>query len=692
MNHSQWDGLLNHPTESNKVYFFVADQCYLYDWSAQAVDSAYPQTIASIWPGVPDAIDGALNHPTDNNKVYFFKGKEYYRYDTNNDNGNGAVDTGYPKAIKGIWGNITGNIDAAVNHPSNNSKVYLFKRTIYYRNTWGISANDSGYPKDIGNIYFKNIPHHLDGAAKHPSLANKVLLVKQNLCYQFDWGTGLDAGWPKPVSEVFPGLPESTAPVVVAGPLCSAVTETTASIWLWCGAAFNREQYTLKLNGQVYTDYSSQAPDYTADTASQQQVTNAIGQIVPGSEIITLNLSGLSTATDYHFELCQGTGQLAALTFKTAPAENVNSSFKLMLGSCSDTTVHLDAPVYQQMAAQNADLLLMAGDNSYYYDAPEITTSKGTATADHTHDWSNAEMMLRRQLKARQQGDFNTVLQNTPVLSVWDDHDFGYNNAKGGDSDSGWAGKEVAANVYRAMWNNPYTAGKSGIYYDTRQGPAHIFMTDGRYYKGVGASDTLLGSEQLNWLINGLRQSKALLKIVVFGGRMLRTTSGGERFSASEGLTSEALAEYNALRDALGTVGDDEITGAVLLLSGDIHFSDCYTFADKADESGLLKRQKALEVTSSPLRLNSKHAVTASSTDSANQRLFSGNGESFALLDITLNFDPDGANQIGVGSQIDIQILDAQGERLANAQNGTIALSDTCHCVWDLQTGAVNLD
>ena len=86
-----WDGqfvaVLNHPTDSKKVYFFHKNQEYVRWTIGKGPDEGYPRKMN--WKGVPFAMTGAVNWK--GNKAYFFRGNEYFRYDFETK----AVDPGF---------------------------------------------------------------------------------------------------------------------------------------------------------------------------------------------------------------------------------------------------------------------------------------------------------------------------------------------------------------------------------------------------------------------------------------------------------------------------------------------------------------------------------------------------------------------------------------------------------------------
>jgi alkaline phosphatase D len=81
---------------------------------------------------------------------------------------------------------------------------------------------------------------------------------------------------------------------------------------------------------------------------------------------------------------------------------------KILFGSC----VHLDKPqpIWHVMNQEQADLFVLLVDN-VYGDAENMAELK----AKYAKQWSTTGMQ--------------TMLANTPTIGIWDDHDFGENDA-----------------------------------------------------------------------------------------------------------------------------------------------------------------------------------------------------------------------------------------------------------------------
>jgi len=193
---------------NGKVYFFKGSQYARYDVKADRVDSGYPQPIQGLWPGFPASFAAGVNAEVvwGNGKTYFFKGSQYLRYDIAAD----RVDAGYPKPIAGAWPGLwAANIDAGVVWP--NGKAYFFKGSQYMRYNIATDKVDPGYPKPIqGN--WPGFPASFAAGVNAAVVWNngKAYFFKGSEYIRYDIATDrVDAGYPQPIKNNWPGLWES---------------------------------------------------------------------------------------------------------------------------------------------------------------------------------------------------------------------------------------------------------------------------------------------------------------------------------------------------------------------------------------------------------------------------------------------------------------------------------------------------
>lgn len=138
--------------QDNKSHFFSGNQY------ASSEPGTAPSQIKDKWALVRNNIqsnnrlDAGFVAP--DGKTYLFSGDQFYRYKTSDYS---ACDEGYPKKIKGNWGNLPDSfwekIDAALTWKLDGiDRLYLFRGSYYVRYSGGnFSQIDPGYPKELDN-------------------------------------------------------------------------------------------------------------------------------------------------------------------------------------------------------------------------------------------------------------------------------------------------------------------------------------------------------------------------------------------------------------------------------------------------------------------------------------------------------------------------------------------------------------
>lgn len=226
----------------------------------------------------------------------------------------------------------------------------------------------------------------------------------------------------------------------------------------------------------------------------------------------------------------------------------------LYLGSCLYNPARLvgepilDA-LLQDARGQPAPAMLWLGDNVYY----------------GSSDWKSEEAMALAYKAERGNGSLRRLLRAIPQYAIWDDHDYGPDNA-----DGSFAQREVSQRVFRAHWTNPRASATDGGHYaSVRRGNVEIFLTDNRSYrKPLGANrkaSAMLGGPQIQWLKSALLQSTAPVKLIVGGSQWL-----------ADHPTEEGWQHYPSERSAfLDWLANASIPG-VLFISGDRHHSTLF--------------------------------------------------------------------------------------------------------------------
>ena len=210
------------------------------------------------------------------------------------------------------------------------------------------------------------------------------------------------------------------------------------------------------------------------------------------------------------------------------------------------------------------DLMIWAGAHLYFQES----------------DAPDPAAMARRYLRQRTFPPLQKLLTAAPHLAIWDDHDYGPN-----DADMSYVMKGESLQLFRRYWANP-TYGLPDVpgIFGRAPGELDIFCS-----AGVPSQircrwpGKLFGAQQLAWLRNALIYSQATLKLVVSGSQMWN------RANRYEGWNHFA-SEQTAFADWLLA---QKIDG-LIFLSGDRHFSELL----KVDRAGTYP---LYEYTSSPL-------------------------------------------------------------------------------------------
>jgi len=197
------------------------------------------------------------------------------------------------------------------------------------------------------------------------------------------------------------------------------------------------------------------------------------------------------------------------------------------------------------------DFFLWLGDNTYLREA----------------DWNSKTGIDLRYEHTRSLKELKPLLARTPNYAIWDDHDFGPNN-----SDRSYPLKQHASETFRSYFPAPNRVFDQGVTHFVQWADCDFFMLDNRYWRSPNRrsdldNPTILGDEQIQWLIDALANSRAPFKFVVMGGQFLTTSAHGEHY------INVAPDERDYLIEKLH---DLQIEG-VIFLSGDVHFSEMST-------------------------------------------------------------------------------------------------------------------
>ena len=246
---------------------------------------------------------------------------------------------------------------------------------------------------------------------------------------------------------------------------------------------------------------------------------------------------------------------------------------RIIVGSCIDEEI--EAPGLDAMAAEDADLTILMGDNVYGDYSGRFMKF---GDADLTE--------LRRSFALlADKPSFQSLRASRPMLAVWDDHDYGAN-----DAGAYFPFKEFAETIHETFWGESAgnAADHPGVYTSTIVGPegkriqvilldTRFFRTDlkttdeygkagkQRYVPTDDPDQSMLGERQWLWLRDQLEQP-ADLRLLVSSIQITPNVHGWESWS-------NMPLERDRLYDLLAETGVEEET---VFVSGDRHTAFIY--------------------------------------------------------------------------------------------------------------------
>ncbi len=231
------------------------------------------------------------------------------------------------------------------------------------------------------------------------------------------------------------------------------------------------------------------------------------------------------------------------------------------------------------IAAQNPQAFLLIGDNVY-------GDTRGTNSADIPTLSASYRKLASRQ-------EFFRFRQSVPMMTTWDDHDLGANDAGGT-----FAFKEYAEKIYESFWNaSGDVKSRPGVYESQIVGPVgkrvQFILLDTRYFRSdlvqlpyrdppptlgwnipnTDSAATILGDAQWAWLAGELAKP-AELRFIISSVQLVTSAHG-----------YESWANFPKERDRFYRLLAGKGVNNAVLLTGDRHAGAFY----RTDVSGVKK-------------------------------------------------------------------------------------------------------
>lgn len=334
---------------------------------------------------------------------------------------------------------------------------------------------------------------------------------------------------------------------IQSGPMLGYSDMQEAVVWL-----------QLKEPGKAYARFAADTNDApwreTATVATSASVANTL----------KLYFTDLHPGLHYRYELVVNEEVVRAdsnYRFYTEPLWSYRTdppAFSFAMGSCAYINEPVfDRPgkpyggkyeIFKSISRKQPDAMLWLGDNTYLRLA----------------DWWTRSGYLHRYTHTRSLPELQPLLAQCNHFAIWDDHEFGPNDATGS-----WIHKDLALEVFRLFWANHSFGYRDlpGIMSAFRFRDADFILMDNRYYRteqyGDSTKEQIFGQAQADRMIDLLKQSHAPFKFVLSGGQFLNSAK-----------VYENHANYELERAyILQRIKEERITG-VIFLTGDRHHSE----------------------------------------------------------------------------------------------------------------------
>ncbi len=253
----------------------------------------------------------------------------------------------------------------------------------------------------------------------------------------------------------------------------------------------------------------------------------------------------------------------------------------IAFGCCADS--EKPQPVWEQVLARRNDLFIFLGDNIY-------------------GDSRDMDVLAAKYAQLAAIPGFAKLRETTPLLAMWDDHDFGENDA-GGE----YPMKDASRRLFLDFWREPADSprrSRDGVYASYVFGPpgerVQVILPDLRYNRSALVPMALTGDAYKAWA-----EKRAAARLEVPGPYVRnpdpKATMLGERqwtwleqqlsvpaelrlFASSLQVLAdftgwESWANFAHDRDRLFDMIRRQRANGVVFLSGDIHYAELSKYA-----------------------------------------------------------------------------------------------------------------
>jgi len=241
---------------------------------------------------------------------------------------------------------------------------------------------------------------------------------------------------------------------------------------------------------------------------------------------------------------------------KVIPAHDPNN-IVVTFGSCNTFSYwgeNEPADIFYRIAELNSDVFAWLGDAAYVDIMVFPPYFKFAGEKRIKEIYHNNKI----------QPEYTKLRETTPIVGVWDDHDFGIENGN-----KYFEHKDLVQQLFLDFLDEPKDSPRrkqKGVYvsyYVGDESKVHVILLDVRYFRDTRAEGKdILGDEQWKWLEEELKNSKA--EYILIGS--------GTQIFPDDRFLPESWFEWS--RQKLYELIRKYKRSGVVLLSGDVHYAE----------------------------------------------------------------------------------------------------------------------
>ena len=231
--------------------------------------------------------------------------------------------------------------------------------------------------------------------------------------------------------------------LLISGPMLGYSEHRSVLIWL----EVSKEVHEVEIK-------------YSENKLPPYQTKKYNGQLGEEFNPLRIEIGGLKMNTIYKYEIYlngEKSETKYPLMFRTKELwewRNPPPDFSFLLGSCAyindaeydrpGEPFGQDVKIFDAMKNKDSDFMIWLGDNIYLREA----------------DWSSSAGIVYRYNQVRSQPYLQDFLASRPHYAIWDDHDYGPN-----DANSSYELKDISLKWFKKYWGNQT--------YGEEHGPRH---------------------------------------------------------------------------------------------------------------------------------------------------------------------------------------------------------------------------